>query len=91
MSYMITLTQELPAVALNGDVIPQVISLDIAKIIKGDPGDVNPEMYTILAEANSAKDQAIAAQQAIAMDADRASLDAQAIAADRVQTGLDAA
>ena len=90
MSVILQLTQQTPINVVAGS-IPQVISLDIAKIIKGDPGDVNPEMYTILAEANAAKDQAIAAQQAITMDADRTSLDAQATAADRVQTGLDAA
>ena len=90
MSVILQLTQQTPINVVAGS-IPQVISLDIAKIIKGDPGGVNPEMYTILAEANSAKDQAIAAQQAITMDADRTSLDAQATAADRVQTGLDAA
>ena len=49
---------------------------------KGDTGDVNPEMYTILQDAEDARDAA----QGYAQSAD---LDAQATAADRIQTGLD--
>jgi hypothetical protein len=49
---------------------------------KGDVGDVNPLMFTILADAEQARDDA----QLAASNADA---DAIATAADRVQTGLD--
>lgn len=52
---MIILTPELPAVALNVGDVPQTISLDLAKFIKGDVGDVNPQMPLILADAIAAK------------------------------------
>lgn len=63
---------------------------------KGDVGDVNPEMYTILADAEDARDAAAssatdAANDALATAADRVQtgLDKTATAADRLQTGLD--
>ena len=63
---------------------------------KGDTGDVNPEMYTILADAEDARDAAAssatdAANDALATAADRVQtgLDKTATAADRLQTGLD--
>jgi hypothetical protein len=49
---------------------------------QGDVGDVNPQMFTILADAEQARDDA----QLAASNADA---DAIATAADRVQTGLD--
>jgi hypothetical protein len=49
---------------------------------KGDVGDVNPLMFTILSDAEQARDDA----QLAASNADA---DAIATAADRVQTGLD--
>jgi hypothetical protein len=63
---------------------------------QGDVGDVNPQMFTILADAEQARDDAQLAAtnadaDAIATAADRVQtgLDVIATAADRVQTGLD--
>lgn len=40
---IITLTQNLPAVALNAGVTPQTMTLELGKFIKGEPGPQGPE------------------------------------------------
>lgn len=52
------ISTEVASATITGTSPNQILNLDLPK---GDPGDVNPEMYVILADAELARDESISA------------------------------